>query len=430
MQPATLGPPKAPASTTVGVHNDPSVYPGGLVAALRHQMSLVGTQSGAYVYDMTAGHEVFSLRGQDARVPASVEKLYTSAVALAEFGPQARFQTEILGRGHRSGSTWHGDLYLRGGGDPTFGSSAFDAMWNRGLGATDRTLAARLKREAGIRRVTGKLYADGSLFDALRGGPSTGDRPDVLDLGGELGGLTYNHGASALSLATTTAQGKKKRPPHVPASPGAFAAAQVAETLRADGIAVTASPHESTETPPSAQVLARVSSPPLATILRLMNLPSDDFYAETLLKQLGARFGGAGTTAAGAAVVTRALAGIGVHPHVVDGSGLSRANRSTPLDVVRVLEAVERSAYANVLRESLPVPGRSGTLSRRVVAPAARDGCVGKTGSLIGVFNLAGYCTAPDGHLLAYAIFMDGPDTITQRNAQDGMLSAMATRVG
>ena len=72
-------------------------------------------------------------------------------------------------------------------------------------------------------------------------------------------------------------------------------------------------------------------SPPLAVMLKLMDVPSDDFFAEMLTKQLGVRFGDGGSISAGAKVISQVIDSYGVHPAIVDGSGLSRSDRSSPV---------------------------------------------------------------------------------------------------
>src|SRR5690349_1710578 len=93
-------------------------------ADFSHELALAGAGSSAYVYDLSAKAALVSERALIARRPASVEKLYTATTALELMGPQARLSTSVLGVGRLLGEgTWEGSLYLRGGGDPTFGSS-------------------------------------------------------------------------------------------------------------------------------------------------------------------------------------------------------------------------------------------------------------------------------------------------------------------
>jgi D-alanyl-D-alanine carboxypeptidase/D-alanyl-D-alanine-endopeptidase (penicillin-binding protein 4) len=387
--------PRAPTPTT-GTSAAPPVAArlGGLRqldVELAHEMRLAGRNSGAYVYDLTTKTPVFSLRATTKRPPASVEKLFTTIAALNELGPQARFHTEVLGRGWLGADgVWHGNLYLRGGGDPTFGSSGFNHLYEQGYGPTVSELAGRLGG-AGIRRVTGRVIGDASLFDSKVGVPSSGFAPDLGDIGGELSALTYDHGLS----------GKL--------GPAAFAAHALALALRADHVWALAAP-DTGVTPPSARPLARVSSPPLSTLLRLMNVPSDDLFAEMLAKELGARFGGAGTTANGATVISSVLnTSYGLYPKIIDGSGLSRHNRASPLEVVDLLRTAWRTALGNVLWDSLPTVGVDGTVTTIATGTPAQGHCVAKTGTLDNVSNLAGYCHTAGHQVVAFALFVDGP---------------------
>jgi D-alanyl-D-alanine carboxypeptidase/D-alanyl-D-alanine-endopeptidase (penicillin-binding protein 4) len=180
-------------------------------------------------------------------------------------------------------------------------------------------------------------------------------------------------------------------------------------------------------TPAGAIALAQVRSPTIAQLLGLMLPPSDNFFAETLLKDLGARFGGAGTTASGAAVASRTVATLlGIHPQVVDGSGLSPADQTSPEQVGSLLVQIAATPIGSVLRESLAVAGRSGTLKRRMRHTGAAGRCQGKTGTLVGVSNLVGYCQSAGGHLLAFAIFTDGIETLAAHTFQDHMAITIA----
>ena len=99
-------------------------------------------------------------------------------------------------RAPRRGGVWHGDLYLRGGGDPTFGDGTFNRVWKHGYGRHRRRSSSAQLRRRGIRRVTGQVIGDESLFDRRRGGPSTGYAADIPDFGGQLSALTFDHGST------------------------------------------------------------------------------------------------------------------------------------------------------------------------------------------------------------------------------------------
>ncbi len=94
-----------------------------LAGELRHELAIAGLQSGAYVYDLNTATPLFAERATVAHPPASVEKLYTATTALELMGPTATLSTAVLATGHLGlDGRWEGSLYLRGGGDPTFGS--------------------------------------------------------------------------------------------------------------------------------------------------------------------------------------------------------------------------------------------------------------------------------------------------------------------
>jgi D-alanyl-D-alanine carboxypeptidase/D-alanyl-D-alanine-endopeptidase (penicillin-binding protein 4) len=358
-------------------------------------MRQIGGASGAYVVDMTTGQTLFARRSNVVRMPASVEKLYTTSTALLEFGPEATLTTSVLGIGSLdSAGIWHGGLYLKGGGDPTLGSVKFDNA-AYGTGATMRQLVANLLGAVHITGLQGWIVGDGSYFDRYHGTPATGFGTDLADVEGELGALIFDRGfADSFGL--------------VPQShPVTFAAQHFINALRIAGVSVPANtPIYGGPTPSTAQQLATISSPPMATLIKLTNTPSDNFFAEMLLKGLGARFGGAGSTAAGAAVVRSELQSkFGITPQLNDGSGLSRADFTSPRQVVTLLEQM----YSNPdFFNSLAIGGESGTLQHEMVGTAAQRVCHGKTGTLHDVAALAGYCQARDGHELAFAFLANG----------------------
>jgi D-alanyl-D-alanine carboxypeptidase/D-alanyl-D-alanine-endopeptidase (penicillin-binding protein 4) len=258
--------------------------------------------------------------------------------------------------------------------------------------------------------VTGRLIGDESLFDRARGGLSTNLAPDIPDFGGELSALTYDHGAAIKSP-----------------SPASFAAQQLAATLRAEHVRVRAA-RKTAVAPIDARPLAAVSSPPLQIMLRLMDVPSDDLFAELLTKQLGVRYAdGTGSIAAGAAVIAQTIAAdYGITPAIRDGSGLSRQDQSTPDQVVELLRKLWRTPTGAIVYASLPVVGVSGTVRGLALKTAAVGRCSAKTGTLDGVSNLAGYCHSRGHHALAFALFVDGPPNWMAIPLLERMVAAIA----
>jgi D-alanyl-D-alanine carboxypeptidase/D-alanyl-D-alanine-endopeptidase (penicillin-binding protein 4) len=368
-----------------------------LRASLSRDMRRAGPFAGAYVRDLDTGTDLYARKADVARPPASVEKLYTTSTALLHFGPDARLHTSVLATGALDAQgVWRGDLYLRGGGDPTLGEPQIVA------------LAQALSTQFGIIRVDGSVLGDESVFDSLRGSAHTGFAFD-RDMGGVLSGVAVARGFSRNG-----------------AGPATDAALRLAKALRADGVPVDG-PSGAGTAPAEARELTGVDSPPMADLIRLTNVPSDNFDAEMLLKGIGAHFGGAGTTSAGVAVVRAQLATLGIQPRIVDGSGLSRADRTTPRQVVRLIELMDGQPLGPTFESSLPVAGRTGTLRKRMRGTIAQDRCHAKTGTLLAVSALAGYCDTTGGHRVAFAILMDTRLITRAHGIQDRMARAIAT---
>ena len=362
--------------------------------SLSRGMRNAGGAGSAYVLDLDTGRALFSWAAGTGRLPASVEKLYTTSTALLRFGPNATLSTRVLAAGsidlHHA---FHGILWLKGGGDPTLGSAGFDHAFY-GTGATIGQLADNLIRNTGIRSIHGRIVGDDTYFDARRGTPATGYQPDILDVEGLLDALAYDRG-----FATSDGTVGQSRP-------ALYATQQFLQALQARGVTIASgTPVYTGRAPEYAKQLAAVRSPRIAKLIQLTNTPSDNYFAEMLLKGIGAKFGGAGSTAAGAAVVRSELAErFHIHPQLNDGSGLSRSDYTSPVDVVTLLKQL---AGDRDLVNSLAVGGETGTLQSEMNGTIAQGNCHGKTGTLHDVANLAGYCRARDGHTLAFAFLIN-----------------------
>ncbi len=161
-----------------------------------------------------------------------------------------------------------------------------------------------------------------------------------------------------------------------------------------------------------------------------MGQVSDNFYAETLIKGLGARFGNAGSTASGAQVVEQVARRLGAGARVIDGSGLSRANAVAPAAVGRLLASARRQTWFDAFYRALPLAGRTGTLANRMRHTAAKGRCRAKTGTLIAVSALAGYCRSRSKRTLVFALLMNGVNVNGARAIQDRIASALAAYRG
>jgi D-alanyl-D-alanine carboxypeptidase/D-alanyl-D-alanine-endopeptidase (penicillin-binding protein 4) len=379
-----------------------------LDATLTAALKPFAANSGVYVLDLDSGQVLYSLNPTVPRYPASVEKLYTLTTALALFGVGGTLETRVYGVGTmRAGGVFDGDLYLRGGGDPTFGDSTFIRDWYGGIGTRVTTLASQLIAATHITRVDGSVIGDESYFDSLRGDPASGFEPDP-NLVGYLSALSFDRGESG-------SQG----------SPAAHAAWELAGSLRHDGVTVTGK-SQAGVTPANAVLLTTIDSPPMSELAALTAGPSDDYFAEMILKALGARFGSGGTTSAGADVVRNYLSGLGLRPTIADGSGLSRGDLTTPQQVVTLLRELSSDSQlqpvGQALHAALPVVGESGTLVTRMTGTPAAGNCQAKTGTLSDASDLAGWC---DGRY-AFAILMNHVLVWKAQLAQDKIVTAIA----
>jgi D-alanyl-D-alanine carboxypeptidase/D-alanyl-D-alanine-endopeptidase (penicillin-binding protein 4) len=375
-----------------------------LRATLSKLQGRLGSSAGAYVVDLSTGQPLFSARENLALAPASNEKLFTTAAALVRFGATGTLTTELRpGPGAQIDATGvlRGDLYLVGGGDPTLGDA--------GLGVLADELAAD-----GVTRIDGAVIGDESFFDTLRGGPDSAYRPDS-DLGGWLSALSWGHGRAGAGG---------------PTGPARTAAARLATLLKQREITYDRKPRAGTLSVPAgataADALATLSSPAMGTLIAATNIPSENFYAEMLLKALGAHFGADGSTASGVGVVREAMATFGVHPRLSDGSGLSRADRTTARQVVRLLQRMDGQDTSATWRASLPVAGRSGTLRTRMRTTAAAGRCAAKTGTLIGVSALSGYCTTTGGVSVAFSFLENRVCNSCAKKVADRMVATIA----
>jgi D-alanyl-D-alanine carboxypeptidase/D-alanyl-D-alanine-endopeptidase (penicillin-binding protein 4) len=383
----------------------------GLARSLSRVMRSSWPASGAYVVDADSGRRLFAWSSSKRRILASNTKLFTTGAALAKRGPRGTIATKVLiGAEVDAQGGLDGNLFLRGGGDPAFASSAYArSEYGSASGATVERLAQAVK-DAGVRVVSGAVVGDESLFDSRRGGPAEGYAASG-EVEGPLSALVYNHGL--------TSKGRFQ------ADPPSYAAARLTDALRKQGVTVR-NKARSGQTPSQAVELARVESLPMSRLAQLTAIPSDNFFAETLAKGLGG-----GSTSGGARAIVRFARKRGAKIRLADGSGLSRSDQAAPRYVVRYLTKVRKRREGDALYSALPIAGVNGTLYDRMRSGRAHRHCRAKTGTLIGVSTLSGYCRSRGGHTLAFSILMNGVSDIYRAHAlQDRMAQSIASYSG
>jgi D-alanyl-D-alanine carboxypeptidase/D-alanyl-D-alanine-endopeptidase (penicillin-binding protein 4) len=356
------------------------------------------SRTAALAVDLRSGAVVYSRNESLALVPASNQKLPVAYAALSLLGTGFRFHTEVTGTGTLVGGVWHGDLWLRGFGDPTLDSED--------LAALAKAIAAW-----GIRRVDGAVVGDESWFDARRVAP--GWRPSFF--------IYESPPLSALVVDRGWYRGKTSH------NPALAAASLFRKALEAEGVRVAKRSLRGVLTTTGLPI-ARDVSDPLADVVRFMGRESDNFTAELLVKQLGALYAGAGTTAAGVRVVRDALAEAGIPlagVRLADGSGLSSLDRLTAASVVALLEAgLASREVRDAFLQSLAVAGIDGTLEDRMQKRPARGQVIAKTGTTRVASALSGFVR----NRYAFAVLQNGRpiSTYWARIAQDRFATALA----
>lgn len=348
----------------------------------RHQRSVnaleaIGTTGGCLLAADGDGTSFASVRPSEAHIPASTLKVLTGVAALQALGEDGHLRTEILSPSPKATGAVP-DLWVRGGGDPSWATEDFIA-WEKtqpfGKGGT-RTAITTLADEIAATGITsvGQLHGDASKFS----GPAfLPDWKESYRSDGEVGAisaLTINRGLENYRTSRSVAN-----------DPAAAFAESLAEALESRGITVQS--HDSSSAPASASVLLSRSSPPMRDLVASMLRTSDNLAAEMFIRAIGATNGTANTLD-GIVTTHTALAELNISTtdlRQVDGSGLARANQVTCQTVFDALTALAEHFQAT---DSLARAGSTGTLAG--VGEALSGVLFAKTGSLSGVSGLAG----------------------------------------
>jgi D-alanyl-D-alanine carboxypeptidase/D-alanyl-D-alanine-endopeptidase (penicillin-binding protein 4) len=349
------------------------------------------TRSAALVVDLESDATIFAQNPSRPLAPASNEKLPLTYVLLTALGPSFRIETTVQLAGD--------DLYLVGGGDPS-------------LSRADLATLASRTAAAGVTKVR-RIYGDESLFDARRTAP--GWKPSFY--------INESPPLSALTVDRAHYAG------HVTHEPALAAALLFRDALRAAGVAVSGAATTGMA-PPDAEPIASVHSPQLESLIAHMDLQSDNFTAEVLLKQLGLLQASRGSTTAGAQTVMRLLGADGIPlagVRFVDGSGLSQLDRLTADALVAILDALwSDPTLQPVLKRALPVAGRTGTLRNRMRTPQLRGNVSAKTGTTSEASALAGFVKGR----YVFAVLQNGHPLASwwARKAQDRFATVLAAQ--
>jgi serine-type D-Ala-D-Ala carboxypeptidase/endopeptidase (penicillin-binding protein 4) len=377
----------------------------------------------AYAYATLDGAKPLASSGlDDVVIPASTLKLLTTTTALAQLGPDARFETRVV----RVPGTRQ--LVLVGGGDPLLTDvvrrtpQALDEYPHQASLADLARRTATALKAGGVGEVS--LSYDVSLF----AGPAVNPRweptyvPESIVT--PITPLWVNEGREKVGLAKRVA------------NPSLAAARRFAGLLTARGVKVVEKVVAG-RAPADARKVATVSSAPLAAVVEHTLELSDNEAAEVLLRQAAIAADRPGTFAGGVETVRATMRSLGVDlagAQIFDGSGLSRDDRLPVWSLIQVLQAAARPDNADLraVVTTLPVAGFNGSLAYRFVPDAPNGlGLVrAKTGTLTGVHGLAGIAVTRDGEPIVFATVADGVPvrrTLPVRAQLDRLAAALTT---
>ena len=435
---------------------------------------------GIHVVEMASGDTVFEKSADDLKIIASNTKLFTTAAALDRLGPGFFFETDLLLKGRQSGSTLRGNLAIVGGGDPNISGRHFEGD----SFAVFRDWAQAI-RDRGVERIEGDLFLVHGLFEPPRVHPDWPEDQLGRWYEAPIEALSFNDNCILVKVWPGSSPGAPARVEMVPDLP-MFEVRNSAKTTNssrkhkviidringsnvlqvAGSVYQHAAPVESWVTVPDplhyfavalesaferegldleGRVLYSRFLPvahwewvagyrtDLMTTAEVINKRSQNFFAESLLKLMGARLCGEGSWEAGRAVVEEFLAELGFAEggySLADGSGLSRENRFSARQITDLLRHMYFHPRGRDFLLTLPYSGEPGLKWERRLAEEPYKGNVfAKTGSLLGVSTLSGYVKARSGKIYAFSILCNRTSSNWRaQRAQDQLLRALVEK--
>lgn len=343
------------------------------------------TISGIIVYNPLTQDTIFSVNEKRQMTPASLTKLFTTAVALNIMGEEHQLSTKLFTDDmNLSDKVVNGNLYIKGYGNPTFSDFDLQGMINELI-------------SKGIEKITGNIIGDDTYLDNIY------TREDWIE--GEGSNIKLPP-ISALVLdrnKTVTRKKMRKRFRYITEmakDPAIFAANRLFTKLKENNIEVGGNSQKGKT--PDKSILISQKSIFLNELIALINKHSDNFLAECLFKTLGAEATGEqGNSFYSQQAIQKFVKDNNIYfygTEIVDGSGISRSDKVTPLTINGVLEKMYFDLnHFDAFYNSLSIAGVDGTLRGRMSGTFAENNFRGKTGTLNGVSGLAGYFTTPDG---------------------------------
>lgn len=417
---------------------------------------------GVLVESLSSEELIFEKNTDRMFMPASNEKIPTSAAALTRLGPEYRFETVIGYRGILNGSALIGDLIIIGEGDPTISDRVFEKTTT-----IFETWADSLK-SFGIDTIKGNIVGDDNKFDDehigygwTHGGldnwysaefgalqfnenyvdlmfyPPASEKdtlmiiPDIesdyykllknieiTDTGNARLSISREYGTNDIIIEGVIPRGYRpfERSPTI-TNPTKFYVTVLKEVLERKGITVTGNSIDCDEIKNYSDSLVAIDtllihySPSLHEMLKILMKRSQNLYAETMVRILGFKEAGIGSFKEGKKVVENVLSDFGVEPNTyafMDGSGLSRYNYISPRQIVQILKGMKKGPYWETWYDIQPIAGVDGTIRYRMIGTKAEGNVRAKTGTISNVRGLSGYVRTSEGEEIVFSFLVNG----------------------
>jgi D-alanyl-D-alanine carboxypeptidase/D-alanyl-D-alanine-endopeptidase (penicillin-binding protein 4) len=402
---------------------------------------------------------IYQRNEQKSFMPASNMKLFTTSAALTSLTPDFRYTTTLIADGSIKGGLLDGDLILKGSGDPTI-----SGRYNGGKVTETFEQWADSAKAKGIREIKGNLVGDDNCFDEDFYGDGWDANYETDWYAAQFGGIMFNDNCVDMTVVAGDSIGAPAKVSWIPDTkyvsvlnetvtaapessyyisfyrergsniihvrgrfpvnkptwnesiaidnPTLYAMTVLKEVFEAKGIKVdgTAKDIDAFKTPPTYTAttqIASFTSIPLSDIVKTINKPSQNLYAEQLFRTMGMVFYKQGGMTTGRYVAHPIFSRWGMDTtrlQVVDGSGLSRLNLVSPSNIVGLLTGMYQGKYFQPFYESLPIAGVDGSLKNRMKGTKAENNVHGKTGFIGYVRSLSGYVTSLDGEMFAFSM--------------------------
>ncbi len=356
-----------------------------LIEAIETLISNVPHHVGIELYCLKTRKTLYAKNSHIVVTPASSTKLLLGLAALESFGKDFKFTTALLTNGHTKKGTLHGNLYLKGSGDPSLTSADTEELFKRLC-------------DQGITAIIGNVYLDQEEFEVESYAPGfTMDNIGKPWSSLPRGLLIDRKVLSVKPLGENDLITKE----NIQAT--LLDAQDFIRTLLEQHAIAFSGTVQFQKLSSQCDPLALHHSQPLEVLLKKLLKESDNLYADCLLKKLGTEtYKTPGNWQNGRRALQDFLQTKLDIPlpqtRIADGAGLSRYNLLSPHHLVKLLiRAYDHPDFSPFL-DALPIAGIDGTLSTRMADIASK--VKAKTGTLNGVSALAGYLETDNGIII------------------------------